>query len=220
VGIDEILTSYYRCGRRFASEGRLPEIDFMTLSKALSYGCFPVGAALVSDEIHAAARAANPELVEELRTRQANQLGAHFAVHAVAQVDALGLPDHVAGLDRIVSDGVAALDPRSRSIGRRFAEGLLGRIEILPPRLLRRWMPVDGDVLNRAAMAWWITQARAFVVYDVFLLPVHATEQEIRQVMQAAGRLSRTSPWVWLTRVALFRTTERLRRALRLRRTS
>lgn len=214
VGIDEILTSYYRCRRRFAHQGRLPEIDIMTLSKALSYGCFPVGAALVSDAVHAAAQAAHPELVEELRTEHANQLGAHFALHAVAQVDALGLPEHVPALDRIVSDGIAGLDPQSRSVGRRFAEGQLGRVEILPPRSLRRFLPVDGERLNRAAMAWWITQARAFVVYDVFLLPVHATEPEIRQVMAAADRLARTSPWVWLARVWLFRAAERLRRAL------
>jgi adenosylmethionine-8-amino-7-oxononanoate aminotransferase len=204
IGVDEILTSYFRCGRRFAHTGRLPEIDLMTLSKALSYGCFPTGAALVSDEVVDAARAANPGLVEELRTCHANRLGAHFGLHAVAQADALGLAEQVPRLSRIVQDGIGAMG-RRRSVGRRFAEGLLGQIEVLMPRALRRLLDQE-----QAAMLWWITQARVFIIYDVFLLPVNATDDDIRHVMRQAVRLSRTGRWTVAAQLALFMAREQV----------
>lgn len=218
VGVDEILTSYYRCGRRFAHEGRLPEIDLMTLSKALSYGCFPTGAALVSDAVRTAATAANPQLVDELHTAHANQLGAHFAGHAVAQVDALRLAERAATLSRIVQEGLDALVSDSRTVGRRFAEGLLGRLEIRTPRLLRRLLKAEGDALGRMMLLWWITRARVFIVYDVFLLPLTATEQEIRHVMRQTDRLARTGPYALIAHVALTLAEESVRGVLRRRR--
>jgi acetylornithine/succinyldiaminopimelate/putrescine aminotransferase len=215
VGVDEILTSYYRCGRRFAHVGRLPEIDLMTLSKALSYGCFPTGAALVSDAVRAAAADTDARLVDELHTCHINQLGAHFAVHAVAQVDALGLAERSEALSRIVQDGIAALNPDSATVGKRFAEGLLGRLEVRPPPLTRRLLKAQGDSLGHLLILWWIVRARVFIVYDVFLLPLTASQQEIRQVMRQADRLSRTGPYALIAQVALSLAGERIRAALR-----
>lgn len=214
VGVDEILTSYYRCGTRFAHQGRLPEVDLITVSKALSYGCFPIGAALVSDAVYQAARSANAHLVDELATRHINQLGAHFAVQAIRQTDALGLEQRVAHLSKAVQDGLARLDPASHTVGRFFAEGLLGRIEVLPPRPLRRFIRPDGELMSFALMLWWITRARAFVVYDIFLLPLIATPEEIEQVMRGARRLSRTGPYALLAQAALAVAEDRVRGAL------
>ncbi|MGW7434602.1 aminotransferase class III-fold pyridoxal phosphate-dependent enzyme [Streptomyces sp. NPDC054849] len=211
VGVDEVLTSYYRCGTRFAHHGRLPDIDLMSLSKALSYGCFPTGAALVSDEVHEAARRANPLLVEELRTHHAHGLGAHFALQAIGQVDALGLPERVGALSDLVRAGLAAMDDGPRGVvGRRFAEGMLGRFEPRVPGVLGRFVDPEGEWMTYALILWWINRARAFVVYDVFLLPLTATEREIRQVMRSARRLSRTGPVRLLAHAALFRLGQRL----------
>ncbi|KMS71530.1 hypothetical protein ACM01_26785 [Streptomyces viridochromogenes] len=216
VGVDEVLTSYYRCGTRFAHRGRLPEVDLMSLSKALSYGCFPTGAALVSDAVHEAARRTNPQLVEELRTQHAHQLGAHFSLQAVAQVDALQLERRVAALSAVVDEGIAAMDTGPAGVvGRRFAEGLLGRFEPRVPGPLRRFLEPEGEWMTFALILWWITRARAFVVYDVFLLPLVATEDEIRQVMRAARELSRTSPYRLLAQVGLFHLGERARAFVR-----
>ncbi|MFE0601931.1 aminotransferase class III-fold pyridoxal phosphate-dependent enzyme [Streptomyces sp. NPDC058892] len=211
VGVDEVLTSYYRCGTRFAHHGRLPDIDLMSLSKALSYGCFPTGAALVSDEVHEAAHRTNPLLVEELRTHHAHGLGAHFALQAIGQVDALGLPERVGALSDLVRAGLAAMDDGPRGVvGRRFAEGMLGRFEPRVPGVLGRFVDPEGEWMTYALILWWINRARAFVVYDVFLLPLTATEREIRQVMRSARRLSRTGPVRLLAHAALFRLGQRL----------
>ncbi|WKV70705.1 aminotransferase class III-fold pyridoxal phosphate-dependent enzyme [Streptomyces sp. PCS3-D2] len=211
VGVDEVLTSYYRCGTRFAHHGRLPYIDLMSLSKALSYGCFPTGAALVSDEVQEAARRTNPLLVEELRTHHAHGLGAHFALQAIGQVDALGLPERVGALSDLVRAGLAAMDDGPRGVvGRRFAEGMLGRFEPRVPGVLGRFVDPEGEWMTYALILWWINRARAFVVYDVFLLPLTATEREIRQVMRSARRLSRTGPVRLLAHAALFRLGQRL----------
>ncbi|MFI8365487.1 aminotransferase class III-fold pyridoxal phosphate-dependent enzyme [Streptomyces sp. NPDC085612] len=211
VGVDEVLTSYYRCGTRFAHHGRLPDIDLMSLSKALSHGCFPTGAALVSDEVHEAALRANPQLVAELRTHHAHGLGAHFALQAIRQVDALGLPERVEARSALVRAGIEALDDGPHGvIGRRFAEGLLGRLEPRVPGSLGRFLDPEGEPMTHALILWWITRARAFVVYDVFLLPLTATEREVFQVMRGARRLSRTGPLRLLGHAALFRLRQRL----------
>ncbi len=68
--------------------------------------------------------------------------------------------------------------------------------------------------MTYALILWWIIRARAFVVYDVFLLPLTATEREIRHVMRGARRLSRTGPVRLLAHAALFRLGQRLSRAL------
>ncbi|MFD0268803.1 aminotransferase class III-fold pyridoxal phosphate-dependent enzyme [Streptomyces sp. NPDC127106] len=215
VGVDEVLTSYYRCGTRFAHHGRLPDIDLMSLSKALSYGCFPTGAALVSEEVYEAARRTNPRLVEELRTHHAHALGAHFALQAISRVDAIGLPERVRALSDTVRSGIAALDTGPQGVvGRRFAEGLLGRLEPRVPGPLARFVDPQGEAMTYALILWWITRARAFVVYDVFLLPLTATEREVRHVMRGARRLSRTGPARLLAHAALFRLGQRLSRAL------
>lgn len=212
IGVDEVLTSFYRCGTRFAHHGRLPEIDLMSLSKALSYGCFPTGSALVSEAVHQAARRANPRLVEELRVQHAHQLGAHFALHAVAQVDALEIESRVAALSQVVRQGLADMAGNRRgAVGRRFAEGLLGRFEPRVPRLLRPLVDPEGEPMTYALILWWIRRARAFVVYDVFLLPLVATDEEIRQVMAGARRLSRISAPRLLAQAAVFRLVERVR---------
>ncbi|MFJ9468223.1 hypothetical protein [Streptomyces caniferus] len=62
------------------------------------------------------------------------------------------------------------MDPVSKSVGRGFAEGLLGRIEVLPPRSLLRFVEPDGESMTFAVMLWWIIRARSFFVYDIFLL--------------------------------------------------
>ncbi|MFD3325576.1 aminotransferase class III-fold pyridoxal phosphate-dependent enzyme [Streptomyces sp. NPDC058701] len=215
VGVDEVLTSYYRCGTRFAHHGRLPDIDLMSLSKALSHGCFPTGAALVSEEVHDAARRANPQLVEELRTHHAHGLGAHFALQSIRQVDALGVPERAGALSDLVRAGLAAMDEVPRGvIGRRFAEGMLGRFEPRVPGVLGRLVDPGGEWMTYALILWWINRARAFVVYDVFLLPLTATEREISQVMHGARRLSRTGPARLLAHAALFRLGQRLSRSL------
>ncbi len=210
VGVDEVLTSFYRSGRRFAFHGRLPAVDLVSLSKALSYGCFPTGAAVVSEAVYQQAYRSSPELVDDLRTRHASQFAAHLALHAVAQVDRLGLADRTAALSTIVAGGVAAMPRRSSSVARRFASGLMGRLEVRPPRLLGRLLRQNGDALTTLTMLWWILHARAFVVYDLFLVPLIASPAEARYFAERIVELARTSPYRMLRQVAALVVRERL----------
>ncbi|MCI4066896.1 aminotransferase class III-fold pyridoxal phosphate-dependent enzyme [Micromonospora sp. R77] len=210
VGVDEVLTSFHRSGPRFAFQGRLPQVDLVALSKALSYGCFPTGATLVSEAVHQQARRTAPELVDDLRTRHLHRFAAHLALHAVAQVDRLDLPARTAASAATVAAGVAAMRHRSGSVGRRFVTGLMGRFEVLPPRLLRRFLRSDGDALTTVTMMWWILHARVFVVYDLFLLPLTASPAEARYFADRAVELSRTSPYTMLWQVGLLLLRDRL----------
>jgi acetylornithine/succinyldiaminopimelate/putrescine aminotransferase len=214
VGVDEILTSYYRCGRRFAFKGRLPAVDIVTVSKALSYMCFPMAATLVSEEVYERARAANPRHVDQLKRRYANALGAHFALHSIAQVDALQLESRTAALARTVQDEVRSLAPRSSSLGRRFAEGLLVRLEVLPPKLLsklpRRLADRATALFAHSVIVWWVARARAFILYDCFGIPLIATLDEVEHVMAGVRELSQVSPMRILWEGISFSLTEQL----------
>jgi adenosylmethionine-8-amino-7-oxononanoate aminotransferase len=208
VGVDEILTSFYRCGPRFAFHGRLPEVDLMTVSKALSYLCFPVSAAVVSESVYERARAANPRLVDELKERYAHPLGAHFAVHSLAQVDALDLAGRSAALANDLCAAVAAVDAESRTIGRRFIEGLFVRLEMKPPQLPGRLADRAGELSMISVILWWITRARVFVLYDCFGPHQISGPEEAARITEGIRALATKSPYGLLRDAAAFLATE------------
>jgi acetylornithine/succinyldiaminopimelate/putrescine aminotransferase len=217
VGVDEILTSYYRCGRRFAFRGRLPEVDLVTVSKALSYLCFPVSAAVVSESVYERAARSHPRLVEDLKARYANQLGAHFAVHSLTRVDELDLADRTDALARGVRDGIATMDARSRSVDRRFAEGLFVRLEMVPPKLPGPLAKHVGDLSVLSTILWWVTRARVFVLYDCFGIPLIAGADDISRINAGVRALSKKSPYGLLWSAFVFIAKEKASRVLRLR---
>lgn len=214
IGVDEILTSYYRCGRRFAFHGRLPHVDIVTLSKALSYMCFPVAATVVSEDVYQRARCANSRVVDQLESLYANQLGAHFGLHSIGQVDALDLEARTGRLAELVEGGFGTIPTRSRSVGRRFAEGLFIRVEVLPavlPRVLPRWLVELGEELfNLSVIIWWINRANVFILYDCAGVPLVASEADVRQMMDGVVELSRVSPYRVLLEGIGFLVRERL----------
>jgi acetylornithine/succinyldiaminopimelate/putrescine aminotransferase len=216
VGVDEILTSFYRCGRRFAFHGRLPEVDVVTVSKALSYHCFPVASTVVTESVHDRARQADPELVEHLRTRFANELGAHFALHSLSQVDRLGLAERTAGLDARIRACLDALPHRPQSVVRRhFAEGLFVRLGMRPPRLWGVSAGKAAELSIQATLYWWITRRRVFVPYDCLGVPLTADEVDIHRITSGIHALAaRTPRGLWfsaLVAIAWDRVLTRLR---------
>ena len=214
VGVDEILTSYYRCGPRFAHHGRLPEVDLVTVSKALSYMCFPVSAAVVSEEVAERAREAAPLLVEELRNRYANSLGAHFAVHSLTRADELGLAGRTASLAGAVRTAVEEIDPGSKTVGNRYAEGLFVRLEMRPPRLPGALGRRAGELSLVSTLLWWTTRARVFSLYDCLGLPLTSGPEEQARFTDGIRALSRKSPYSLLWSALVFLAGERVRTAL------
>lgn len=218
IGVDEILTSYYRCGPRFAHHGRLPEVDLVTVSKALSYMCFPVSAAVVSEDVARRAREANPRLVEELRHRYANSLGAHFAVHSLTRADELGLAGRTASLAGSLRSAVESIDPASRTVGNRFAQGLFVRLEMRPPKLPGALAKKAGELSLVSTLLWWTTRARVFSLYDCLGLPLTSGPEEEARFVDGIRALSRKSPYSLLWSALVFVAGERLRTALARRR--
>nr|WP_157527130.1 aminotransferase class III-fold pyridoxal phosphate-dependent enzyme [Kibdelosporangium sp. MJ126-NF4]CTQ98924.1 Acetylornithine aminotransferase (EC 2.6.1.11) [Kibdelosporangium sp. MJ126-NF4] len=217
VGVDEILTSFYRCGRRFAFHGRLPEVDLVTVSKALSYLCMPVASTVVSGEVCERARQADPGLVEHLRTRFANQLGAHIALHSLSRVDTLGLPERTAALARAVRDCLDSLPERvDPAIRRHFAEGLFVRLGMNPPRLPGMPASRAAELSVWATLYWWITKRKVFVPYDCLGVPLTAGEADLDRITSGiralAGKTPRALWWAAVLGCARERALARLRR--------
>ncbi len=103
--VDEVITGMGRTGRLFATEwdGIVP--DFITLSKALSSGYVPIGAALIA-----------PRVRDAFIEHDGVFLHGHtYAGHPVAAAAALTV------LRRVIRDDIAA---RSAELGARLLDGL------------------------------------------------------------------------------------------------
>ena len=209
IGVDEILTSYYRCGPRFAHRTKLPRIDVLTLSKTLSYLAFPVGYALASHEVVAQARARNATAVEAMKRRHAFQLGAHFACHAVEKVNATEVAAAAAAAGVVLQQALAGLR-HSRSIGRYLVQGGFVRLELKAPWALRRW--AAGRSLYEALLTvWWAARTKTFVLADCLGPPLSGGAASCDHVARAIERFGRTSPWRLLTSAIWFLLMDRAR---------
>jgi adenosylmethionine-8-amino-7-oxononanoate aminotransferase len=103
--VDEIITGMGRTGRLFATEWDDIVPDFITVSKALSSGYVPIGAALIS-----------PKVRDAFIEHEGVFLHGHtYAGHPVAAAAALTV------LRRVIRDDLAA---RSAHLGARLLEGL------------------------------------------------------------------------------------------------
>ena len=95
VGVDEILTGFYRTGNFLCSEGKVLHPDIITLAKGVSDMSFPMACVLVSEQVYQHASIANSELVEKLKTYFINQIGSHIALHGLEKAIEMDLGKHV-----------------------------------------------------------------------------------------------------------------------------
>jgi hypothetical protein len=103
--VDEIITGMGRTGRLFATDWDGIKPDFITLSKALSSGYVPIGAALISAEVR-----------DTFLEHDGVFLHGHtYAGHPVAAAAALAV------LHRVIRDRLAE---RSAHLGTRLLDGL------------------------------------------------------------------------------------------------
>lgn len=95
VGIDEILTGFFRTGNFLCSEGKIFKPDVIALAKGISDMTFPMGAVLVSERAYQMAKTTNPSLVNRLETYFITQIGSHIALNGLEKSLRARTPDHV-----------------------------------------------------------------------------------------------------------------------------
>src|ERR671934_993305 len=138
--IDEVQTGFGRTGRLFALEHWGLEPDLITVAKSLSGGYVPVGALLMSAEVHDGVFDSLPNAVSHGSTFAPNDLAMVAGLATLRELDSQGLVERSARLGELLLE-------RTRPLVERFAVvrdvrglGLMWAIEFEePPGGSRTW---------------------------------------------------------------------------------
>jgi adenosylmethionine-8-amino-7-oxononanoate aminotransferase len=108
--VDEIITGFGRTGRLFCSEysGVVP--DIMTVSKALSSGYMPIGAAIIKEEIAAAFAGTSDGKFRHGHTYGAHPVACAVALENIAIIEREGLVERAAELGAYLLEALRGLD--------------------------------------------------------------------------------------------------------------
>ncbi|MCZ4556599.1 aminotransferase class III-fold pyridoxal phosphate-dependent enzyme [Rhodococcus maanshanensis] len=137
IGIDEVLTGFYRAGKNLLYQNDLGiRADLTTLAKPMSDMTLPFGVALATDETVDRAMASDETAVRRMRENHLNQLGCHIAVDSLAYVTESarhGKIDYAKAVARLAFESAAAASPVFSGVE---GSGLL--LRLVPNR---RWFP-------------------------------------------------------------------------------
>ena len=182
---DEVITAFGRLGRTFASEALGVVPDMITCAKGLTNAAVPMGAVIVSDQIHdaiMAATAAGPELSHGY-TYSGHPLACAAALATLDVHDEDGLNDHALKIAKTLEDDIHAL--RSRRHVRDIRNiGVLAAVEIesRPGAPGARGVEIRGRALELGALV------RA--AGDLLLLspPLTFTPGDMSELVSIVGR--------------------------------
>lgn len=188
---DEVITGFYRTGRMLGSDTCAIRPDMISMAKALSGGYQPIGAVMITDEIHEV-------LVEGSRryglfghgfTYSGHPVPAAVALETQRIYDADGIEAHVGAISphfqaRLRSLGQHPLVGEARGVG------LIGAVELVEDKPGRRNFDPGKKV------GAWVAQAamdhglivRALVNDTIAICPpLIITDQQIDQLFDALG---------------------------------
>jgi acetylornithine/succinyldiaminopimelate/putrescine aminotransferase len=213
VGVDEVLTGFWRTGPKFlAHEGRL-ECDLTTLAKPLSDMIMPFGVALATSSVVAAASAQNSEHVAMMRRRLRNGLGSHIALHALSMVNNPEALESRERAERLLTHGLARVAAQSP-----LFEGVAGtgiHVRLVPKR---RWFPFHarsqvGQLLEASMVDLILSRCNVMVAQQRFFHALFAEEADVAEIITRleAGTRKLTPLTVYRNVFARLRATARLR---------
>ena len=90
VAVDETQTNL-SSGKFLHSENMVESPDIVAIATALTDSLFPIGAVFTSNKVMQQAEKTNVARLRGLKTRSANQLSAHIALHSLQQIDSRNL---------------------------------------------------------------------------------------------------------------------------------
>lgn len=138
IGIDEILTGFFRTGKFLCSEGKILEPDLITLAKGISDMTFPMAAVLLSEHAYKIAKKTHPILVSKLKSQFVNQIGSNIALHGLKKSLKMGLSNHVHEMKNLFYDRLRESVAQSP-----LHEEILGEGLLLYVRLNKKAFPVN-----------------------------------------------------------------------------
>jgi beta-alanine--pyruvate transaminase len=188
---DEVITGFGRTGAPFAAQRLGVTPDLMTLAKALTNGCVPMGAVLASEQIHNTFMTGPEHLIEFFHgyTYSAHPLACAAGLATLALYADEGLFEHAAALEATFAQGVHSLRDEPHVIDVRNL-GLMAGIEL---------QGIDGAPSRRAHALFLDLYERGVLVRttgDTIALtpPLIVSAAEIEHIVQALrGALRRAA---------------------------
>ncbi|MFF5212805.1 aminotransferase class III-fold pyridoxal phosphate-dependent enzyme [Streptosporangium sp. NPDC000396] len=184
IGVDEVVTGVWRTGDAFLAHDRvLPNSDIATLAKPLSDTTLPMGAALVTREVHDRALKANPDHLERLRRHYRNGLTAHIALHALERVEDPEVQAERERSQALLNEGLAEIAAQSKLFD--FAAGRGSHMRLM---LRRRWFPFNrrsqlGQLLEAALSAMIMRDCGVLVLQLRFFPRIFSREEDVRAIV-------------------------------------
>jgi acetylornithine/succinyldiaminopimelate/putrescine aminotransferase len=193
--VDEILMGMYRSGPLFSFQRTPLKPDIVTLSKALSYMSFPIGATLVRAEVYKKAETNALDFADKVKTRYVNQLGAHIALHCLRKMQIEQIPENVQKQARYLATHLEKLKTESNLIERIEMAGLYFGVHFRKPWWLRMFGPSWQFMYLLFLTKCW-RQAGVFTFFDTRLMPpLYLSEKEADQFLSGAKRMMHLRPW-------------------------
>ena len=124
--VDEVQTGFGRTGKLFAFEHWGLEPDLVPVAKSLSGGYVPVGALLMSAEVHGRVFDSMENAFSHGSTFAPNELAMAAGLATLAELDDQGLVEHAAAL----GERAARADPAARREARGRAGGARARPDV------------------------------------------------------------------------------------------
>ena len=179
VGVDEILAGMCRTGPFMSIEATNLKPDITTISKGLTYMTFPIGAALVREEVWQKAKQKNSEMVAYLKARYQNQIGAHVASHCLRRIDQEGIAENVVARAKQLASRIEV--NKNRRINNIEQDGLFFKVVLKKP-----WWIRLGPLSAPLESLWllglvkkWLIQGQFFPFFDTRMFPaLNMSEEE------------------------------------------
>jgi adenosylmethionine-8-amino-7-oxononanoate aminotransferase len=135
--MDEIITGFGRTGKMFASEHWDVEPDIITVSKGLSSGYMPIGAAVVKEEIAQAFTDHPDGVLSHGQTYGGHPVACAVALKNIELIEREALPQQAAEKGAYLLEGLRSLDHHP-SYGEVRGLGLLVGLEFVADQTTRR----------------------------------------------------------------------------------
>jgi acetylornithine/succinyldiaminopimelate/putrescine aminotransferase len=196
IGIDEILCGMCRTGPFMSIEATKLKPDITTLSKGLTYMTFPIGGALIRDEVIKKAGQKNEVMVNYLKTRYQNQMGAHIACHCLDRIKKEMISKNV--IDRAMQLENQIKESQIPKIEAIERNGLYFRIILKKP-----WWIKIGIMSELLTVLWlvrvvkkWLIKGGIFIFFDTRLLPkLDISENECSDLADRINQMLGDKPW-------------------------
>ncbi|MCA9401070.1 MAG: aminotransferase class III-fold pyridoxal phosphate-dependent enzyme, partial [Candidatus Omnitrophica bacterium] len=164
IGVDEVLTGFYRTGVLFAFQRTRLAVDVLSLSKAMSDGTFPIGATMASHDVYHKALRQNEQYVRWIEMFYKNQLGSHISVHGIEKLLKANPSGHVREVSGILKSGFKSIALESPLMSSIDGDGFMLHIQYAYDHWLLK-------ILGKAAKMLFPVYASGLVLkeQDIFL---------------------------------------------------